>query len=113
MESLRRFTCMLCLQQDAAELRFDRRSKPYLCCSACGSRTFMSSTACWRGLAIMRPYVAAVAERMESDPAFRMEQLRNVEAYRKALSQAYSAPITQTAPAVAATLPANAEEIAS
>jgi len=96
MSPLRRFACFLCLQPDAQEVRFDKRGKPYLTCQSCGSRTFLASTQCWRGLAALRPIVAAVVERMETDPVYRLEVMRATDAYRTGLLAAMQEPDTQT-----------------
>lgn len=102
--SLRKTTCFLCLVPDAMEIRFDRKGKPFLRCCACGSRTFMSSVLCWKGLALMRPMIEALLQQME-DPAVHHQAMFEVESFKRSLIAEFNstneAPATQ-APAVPA-----------
>jgi hypothetical protein len=64
-------TCVFCLSQNAMEIRYDKRGKPYLICRLCFTRSFIRCIDAVRGLAVV-PWLidTALAER-KNTPAFR------------------------------------------
>lgn len=52
--------CPLCLENDAAMLRTDRRGRPYLRCRWCESRTFIGNTAGLTTILLIQPALARI-----------------------------------------------------
>jgi hypothetical protein len=60
--------CPFCLGAHSA-LRFDRKSRPYFTCLACGARSFLPSLRdAIRSIALVQPLLVAQAEELEGDP---------------------------------------------
>ena len=59
--------CVYCLTGNSAEVRFDKRGKPYTTCRACGSRSFFQSIHACRGLAVMPELLEEAMRRREQD----------------------------------------------
>jgi hypothetical protein len=64
-------TCTFCFAERAAEIRFDKRGRPYLVCRLCHTRCFFRSLDAVRGLAICPTLIAAAIERRKTEPKFR------------------------------------------
>jgi hypothetical protein len=62
---------MFCLAENACEVRFDKKARPYLVCKLCHTRCFLRSLEAVRGLAICPTLIAAAIERRKGEPAFR------------------------------------------
>jgi hypothetical protein len=59
--------CVYCLTNNSAEVKFDKRGKPYTTCRACGSRSFFQSIHACRGLAVMPDLLEEAMKRRERD----------------------------------------------
>lgn len=72
--------CPCCLTADAAQIRIDRRGKPYLTCRSCFSRTFIGDR---RGLAAIiaaQPALAQLVARSGGEVAVQQEAAQALEA---------------------------------
>lgn len=52
--------CVHCLGERTAELRLDRKNRPYTRCAACGALAFLPTSASLRGLVFLVPRARAV-----------------------------------------------------
>lgn len=60
--------CLFCMNDSTSRLALDRRGRPFLHCCACGARAFLPSfTPCLNGVAVLTPYVRAIAQEMARD----------------------------------------------
>jgi len=60
--------CLFCMNDASSRLALDRRGRPFLHCCACGARAFLPSfTPCLNGVAVLTPYVRAIAHEMARD----------------------------------------------
>lgn len=50
--------CFFCLNDQTAELRVDKKGRPYLSCMACGTRCFMPHPSAMAGVRWLAPMVA-------------------------------------------------------
>jgi hypothetical protein len=73
--------CVHCLGLRTASLRFDAKSRPYLVCLSCGSRTFLKGRAALAGLAILDEVVTALAEQAAADPERAAAMQRQLDAF--------------------------------
>ena len=64
-------TCMFCLAENACEVRFDKKARPYMVCQICHTRCFFRSLEAIRGLAICPTLLAAAIQRRKEEPAYR------------------------------------------
>ena len=71
--------CLHCLGVGSAELRFDRRGRPYLTCTACATRVFTRGRAALAGSAILNGVVEELATEAASDPEYALRLQRQVE----------------------------------
>ena len=62
--------CVYCLTNNSAEIRFDKRGKPYTTCRACGSRSFFQSIHACRGLAVVPDLLEEAMRKREMDKDF-------------------------------------------
>lgn len=62
---------MFCLGENACEIRFDKKARPYLVCKLCHTRCFFRSLDAIRGLAVCPTLIAAAIERRRTEPNFR------------------------------------------
>jgi hypothetical protein len=51
----KRMTCFHCLMQETAELRIDKKGRPYTMCRWCNTRSFMSTREALWGIVIFEP----------------------------------------------------------
>lgn len=61
--------CLCCLGERTAELKLDKKNRPYTKCSACGSTTFMPTSAALRGLVFLVPRAQAILQQVADMPA--------------------------------------------
>jgi len=50
-----RFCCLHCLTPDSAQLKLDKKGRPFTYCGMCGTRTFMHHVSALRGLRLIAP----------------------------------------------------------
>lgn len=94
-------TCAFCFA-DRAALRFDRKSRPYVACGACGARAFLvGMREAVRWLAIAQPLLTARAEELTGDPEAsaraRQQEARVAAALRTVLAPPRDRPIEVSA----------------
>ena len=65
-----RTTCMFCLAQHSLELRFDKRARPYLCCTLCFTRAFICNLDAVRGLGIVPDLIDRALQARQDDAKF-------------------------------------------
>ena len=58
-EQLLSFTCLHCLQPNGAELRVDKKNRPWTWCGHCRTRSFIHSAAGLRGIRLVAPQLLA------------------------------------------------------
>lgn len=63
--------CVYCLAAGSAEIRYDVRSRPYVVCRHCGTRSFIRNLEALYGLAIAPSLLDAAIERREREPSYR------------------------------------------
>jgi hypothetical protein len=69
-----RVACTCCLEDDVAELRLDRRNRPFLRCTSCGSMTFMPSRRALRGLVFLQPHIRTLIARLTGDELLQQDR---------------------------------------
>jgi hypothetical protein len=84
--------CVYCLTGNSAEVRFDKRGKPYTTCRACGSRAFFQSIHACRGLAVMPELLEEAMRRRAADPEYCREFDGKIAAMVSEVSNALAAP---------------------
>lgn len=73
--------CMFCLGIDMAEVRFDKRGKPFIYCHACNARAFLHGRHCLPGIALLEPMVRQLVQDAASDPALAETMRRQVDEF--------------------------------
>lgn len=63
--------CIFCLAKGAGEIRFDKKSRPYIFCRLCMTRAFVRSLEALRGLALAPKLLEAALERRATDENYR------------------------------------------
>ena len=63
--------CVFCLAGNGAEVRFDKKGRPYVSCRACGARSFLPSIHAMRGLAVGPQLLDDALARRATDENFR------------------------------------------
>lgn len=101
---LRDLTCAFCFAERSA-LRFDRKSRPYFTCGACGARSFLTSMHdAVRHLALVEPLVRARVEQIEQDADAATKaaehESRVAAAFRAALAPSTPQALASPEPAV-------------
>lgn len=66
-----RTTCLFCLAQHAMELRYDKRARPYLCCTLCFTRAFIRNLDAVRGLGVVPDLIDRALRARQEDAKFR------------------------------------------
>ena len=61
---------MFCLAGNAAEVRFDKKSRPYVVCRLCTSRAFIRDLSALRGIALAQWLFDAAVARCEREPSY-------------------------------------------
>ena len=84
--------CVYCLTGNSAEVRFDKRGKPYTTCRACGSRSFFQSIHACRGLAVMPELLEEAMRRRETDKDYCMQFDAKIAAMVAHVSSVLAAP---------------------
>ena len=84
--------CVYCLTGNSAEVRFDKRGKPYTTCRACGSRSFFQSIHACRGLAVMPELLEEAMRKREVDQDYRTRFDDKIAAMVAQVSNALAAP---------------------
>ena len=74
MTALLRFTCLHCLQPNGAELRVDKKNRPWTWCPHCRTRSFIHNASGLRGMRLVAPqlvehYQAVMADLGNVDAA--------------------------------------------
>jgi hypothetical protein len=64
-------TCMFCLAESAMEIRFDKRTRPYLVCRICFARAFVRNIESIRGMAVVPDLITAAKKNRESNPCYK------------------------------------------
>lgn len=64
-------TCIFCFAENACEVRFDKKARPYVVCQVCHTRCFLRCVEAIRGLAICPTLVAAAIQRRREEPQYR------------------------------------------
>lgn len=65
-----RTTCMFCLAQHSLELRYDKRARPYLCCTLCFTRAFIRNLDAVRGFGIVPDLIDRALQARQEDVKF-------------------------------------------
>lgn len=79
--------CMFCFAKNAAQLRFTKKSRPYVSCRVCYTRAFMHGMDALQGVAIMGDLIEGVLQQLEAgDPSAEWinERTRSLRAYVRA-----------------------------
>ncbi|MDP3767630.1 MAG: hypothetical protein Q8S13_06420 [Dehalococcoidia bacterium] len=63
--------CVFCLAGNGAEVRFDKKGRPYTTCRSCGTRAFFPSIHAMRGLAVVPQLLEEALRRREADEKYR------------------------------------------
>ena len=63
--------CLFCLAKGGAEIRFDKKARPYIFCRLCMTRAFVRSLEAMRGIALAPKLLDAALERGETDARYR------------------------------------------
>ena len=84
--------CVYCLTGNSAEIRFDKRGKPYTTCRACGSRSFFQSIHACRGLAVMPDLLEDAMRKRENDKDYCKEFDDKIAAMVSHVSGVLAAP---------------------
>ena len=84
--------CVYCLTGNSAEIRFDKRGKPYTTCRACGSRSFFQSIHACRGLAVMPDLLEEAMRRREKDKDYCKQFDDKIEAMVSHVTRVLEAP---------------------
>ena len=84
--------CVYCLTSNSAEVRFDKRGKPYTTCRACGSRSFFQSIHACRGLAVMPELLEEAMRKREVDQDYRTQFDDKIAAMVAQVSSVLAAP---------------------
>ena len=84
--------CVYCLTGNSAEVRFDKRGKPYTTCRACGSRSFFQSIHACRGLAVMPELLEEAMRKREVDQDYRTQFDEKIAAMVAQVSSVLAAP---------------------
>lgn len=63
--------CVFCLASGAAEVRFDKRSRPYVVCRLCGTRAFVRNLEALYGLAIAPELLESAISRRDREPEYK------------------------------------------
>ena len=63
--------CLHCLAGSAAEVRFDKKGRPYSSCRSCGTRAFFPSIHAMRGLAVVPQLVEESLQKRANDDSYR------------------------------------------
>lgn len=66
-----RTTCLFCLAQHSMELRYDKRARPYLCCTLCFTRAFIRNLDAVRGLGVVPDLIDRALQARREDSKFR------------------------------------------
>lgn len=105
---LRDLTCAFCFAERSA-LRFDRKSRPYFTCAACGARSFLTSMReAVRHLALVEPLVRARAEQIGQDE----DAAAKAAAHESGVAAAFRAVLApSTSPAQVQAPPEQAAEV--
>jgi len=81
--ALLRYTCLHCLQPDGAELRVDKKGRPWTWCSHCRTRSFIHNAAGLRGIRLVAPLlvqhyqkVMATLGQVDSESEAHFDQLQ-------------------------------------
>ena len=81
------YFCIYCLEDDSMQLRFDKKSRPFLICTSCSSRAFVRT-----GMMAISSYaaVAAIAREVRSDliEAAMMRNQQQIDALQRKESAA-------------------------
>ena len=85
--------CVYCLTNNSAEIRFDKRGKPYTTCRACGSRSFFQSIHACRGLAVMPDLLEEAMRKREMDKDFCKEFDDKIAAMVSQVTNMLAAPV--------------------
>ena len=94
--------CVYCLTGNAAEMRFDKRGKPYTICRACGSRSFFQSIHSCRGLAVMPDLLEDAMRKRESDKEYGRQFDEKIAGMVAHVTGILSAPPSLQRPSLAA-----------
>ena len=94
--------CVYCLTGNSAEIRFDKRGKPYTTCRACGARSFFQSIHACRGLAVMPELLEEAMRRRESDQGYRQEFDEKIAAMVVQVTSALAMPVAPPQTSIAA-----------
>lgn len=54
--------CLQCLHPDAARMKISKVNRPFVSCSACGSKTFINSREGLAGVALLAPQLVALLD---------------------------------------------------
>jgi hypothetical protein len=63
--------CVYCLSGQSAEIKFDKKGRPYTTCRSCGTRAFFPSIHACRGLAVVPDLLEQALGLRETDEAYR------------------------------------------
>lgn len=96
--------CIYCLTGNSAEVRFDKRGKPYTTCRACGSRSFFQSIHACRGLAVMPELLEEAMRKRETDRDYCTQFDAKIAAMVSQVTSALSAPAVMPQPSIAGSM---------
>lgn len=63
--------CVFCLAGNGAEVRFDKKGRPYVSCRSCGARSFLPSIHALRGIAVAPQLLDEALARRATDEKYR------------------------------------------
>lgn len=75
--------CPCCLTAGAAQVKIDRRGKPYLTCSACFSRTFIADRRGLTAILAAQPAIAQLIARAGGERVVQREAAETLDAARR------------------------------
>jgi hypothetical protein len=96
----REIVCFYCLGD--AELRFDKRSRPYTRCALCGSRAFMPTRQSLVGFPVAQDIVRASRDMMRTDRAHAESCTATTAAFLGSLREALAEPALALSPVATA-----------
>lgn len=87
--------CMFCFAENGAQLRFTKKSRPYVSCRICYTRAFLHGMEALQGVAIMSDLIEGVLQQLQAGDEGAQwvhERTRALRAYVRATMDADGLP---------------------